>query len=45
MAWPKTGATNYNAKFELPNKGTVIKGFFISKRWDLEPLYMLNGLP
>ena len=26
MPWPQTGATNYHAQLELPDKGSAIKG-------------------
>ncbi len=31
------------AQFGLPDKGRAIKGLIVCKKWDLEPLYLLNG--
>ncbi len=36
--------THYHVQFGLQNKGRAIKGLVISYSWDLEPLYLLNGL-
>ena len=41
---PKTGATQYNAQLELPDKGRAIKGLVVCNNWDLEPMDLLNGL-
>ena len=44
MHWPQTGATQYQAQLELPDKGRAIKGLVVCNNWDLEPLDLLNGL-
>ena len=37
MPWPKTGATQYHAQLELPDKGRAIKGLVVCNIWDLGP--------
>ncbi len=44
MPWPQTGATQYHAQLGLPDKGRAIKWFVVCNSWDIEPLYLLNGL-
>ena len=44
MTWPQTGATQYHAQLGLPDKGRAIKGLVVYNNWDLQPLYLLNGL-
>ncbi len=44
MPWPKTGATQYHAQLELPDKGRAIKGLVVCNILDLEPWDLLNGL-
>ncbi len=44
MPWSQTGATQYHAQLELPEKGLAIKGLVVCNNWDLEPLDLLNGL-
>ena len=44
MPWPHTGATQHQAQLGLPDKGRAIKGWGFCNNWDLEPLYLLNGL-
>ncbi len=44
MSWPQTGATQYHAQFELPDKG-AIKELIVCNDWYLEPFDLLNGLP
>ncbi len=34
----------YHTQFGLPDKGRAIKGLVVCNSWDLEPLYLLNGL-
>ncbi len=40
----KNGATQYYAQLGLSDKGRAIKGLVFCNSWDLEPLYLLNGL-
>ncbi len=44
MHWPQTGATQYLAQLGLPDKGRAIHGLVVCNNWDLEPLYLLNGV-
>ena len=44
MSRGKTVATQYHAQLWLPDKGHAIKGLVVCNNWDLEPLYLLNGL-
>ncbi len=44
MPWPQTGATQYHAQLELPDKNHAITGFVFCNDWDLEPLDLLNVL-
>ncbi len=44
MPWPQTGATQYHAQLELPDKGRTIKGLGVCNNWDLEPLDLPKGL-
>ena len=44
MSWPTTVATHYSAQLGLPDKGCAIKGLVFCNNWELEPLYLLNGL-
>ena len=44
MPWPQTGATQYHAQLQLPDKGRAIKGLVVCYNWDLEPLDLFNGL-
>ena len=44
MPWPQTGATQYHAQLELPDKDRAIKGLVVSNNRDLEPQDPQNGL-
>ncbi len=44
MPWLQKGATHYHAQIGLPVKGCAIKRLVVCNSWDLEPLYLLNGL-
>ncbi len=44
MSCPKTGATQCQAQFGLPDKGRAIKGFDVCENRNLETLYLLNSL-
>ena len=44
MPRPQTGATQYHARSELPDKGRAIKGLVVCNDLDLEPLDLCNSL-
>ena len=44
MPWPQTGATQYHDHLGLSDKCRAIMGLVVCDNWDLEPLYLLNGL-
>ncbi len=44
MYWPKPAATHYFSKLGLTDKGHAIKELVVCNSWDLEPLYLPNGL-
>ncbi len=46
MPWPKQTqlSTMHTAHLGLPDKDRAVKGLVVYDNWDLDPLYMLNGL-
>ena len=41
---PQTGATQFRAQLELPDKYCAIKGLVVCNSWDIEPYDLLNSL-
>ena len=44
ILWPQKGPTHFHAQLGLPDKASAIKGLAVCSSWDLEPVYLLNGL-